>query len=278
MPAGRALVYKVRRGTAGILQFEWARHVETIEILHADGRARNPRIVRCGIPPAGGRALPVRLMPTIVVMGVSGSGKSHVGAALARACGVGFVEGDELHPAANIAKMRAGIPLDDADRQPWLAAIAAAIAAHRGQGVVVACSALRRAYRDVLRQADPSLRLLYLRVARDELARRMRGASTSCRSPCSTASWRRWRNRPSTSARWCWKAQAMRLPWWPWPGGGYGRPPRPADELAQETMHRWPAWRLCLRYGPPCACLDAGRRGGAHRFTSAGLSIGRAFD
>ncbi|BFI96491.1 MAG: gluconokinase [Rhodanobacter sp.] len=114
-------------------------------------------------------------MPTIVVMGVSGSGKSHVGAALARACGVGFVEGDELHPAANIAKMRAGIPLDDADRQPWLAAIAAAIAAHRGQGVVVACSALRRAYRDVLRQADPSLRLLYLRVARDELARRMRG-------------------------------------------------------------------------------------------------------
>lgn len=112
--------------------------------------------------------------PAIVVMGVSGSGKSHVGAALARACGVDFVEGDALHPAANIARMSAGIPLDDADRRPWLEAIAAAIAAHRGQGVVVACSALRRAYRDVLRQADPALRLLYLRVPRDELARRMR--------------------------------------------------------------------------------------------------------
>ena len=107
-------------------------------------------------------------------MGVSGSGKSHVGAALARACGVGFVEGDALHPAANIARMRAGMPLDDADRRPWLAAIAAAIATHRGEGVVVACSALRRAYRDVLRQADPALRLLYLRVPCDELARRLR--------------------------------------------------------------------------------------------------------
>ena len=112
--------------------------------------------------------------PTIVVMGVSGSGKSHVGAALARACGVDFVEGDELHPAANIAKMSAGIPLDSADRQPWLEAIAAAIAQHRGKGVVVACSALRRAYRDVLRRADPASRLLYLRVPRDELARRLR--------------------------------------------------------------------------------------------------------
>lgn len=112
--------------------------------------------------------------PTIVVMGVSGSGKSHLGAALARACGVDFVEGDDLHPPANIAKMSAGIPLDDADRQPWLDALAAAIAAHRGQGVVVACSALRRAYRDRLRQADQALRLLYLRVPRDELARRMR--------------------------------------------------------------------------------------------------------
>jgi carbohydrate kinase, thermoresistant glucokinase family len=112
--------------------------------------------------------------PTIVVMGVSGSGKSHVGAALARACGVDFVEGDGLHPAANIAKMSAGIPLDDADRQPWLEAVAAAIARHRGQGVVLACSALRRAYRDVLRGADPALRLLYLRVPHDELARRLR--------------------------------------------------------------------------------------------------------
>lgn len=120
------------------------------------------------------QAHPIAAPPTLVVMGVSGSGKSHIGAALAQAWGVAFVEGDELHPAANIAKMRAGMPLDDADRRPWLAAIAAAIAAHRGKGVVVACSALRRTYRDVLRQADPALRLLYLRVPRDELARRMR--------------------------------------------------------------------------------------------------------
>ncbi|MEW9572997.1 gluconokinase [Rhodanobacter sp. Si-c] len=120
------------------------------------------------------QAQPTPALPTIVVMGVSGSGKSHVGATLARACGMDFVEGDELHPVANIARMSAGIPLDDADRQPWLEAIAAAIAAHRGKGVVVACSALRRVYRDVLRQADPALRLLYLRVPRDELVRRLR--------------------------------------------------------------------------------------------------------
>ncbi|WP_460876840.1 gluconokinase [Rhodanobacter koreensis] len=117
---------------------------------------------------------PAPTAPTIIVMGVAGSGKSHVGDALARACGVDFVEGDDLHPATNIAKMSAGIPLDDADRQPWLEAIAAAIAKHRGHGVAIACSALRRAYRDVLRQADPALRLLYLRVPHDELARRMR--------------------------------------------------------------------------------------------------------
>lgn len=124
--------------------------------------------------------MPIHQMPappTIVVMGVSGSGKSRLGAALARACGVDFVEGDALHPAANIAKMSAGVPLDDADRQPWLAAIAAAIAARRDDGVVVACSALRRCYRDVLRQADSALRLLYLRVPREELARRLRERS-----------------------------------------------------------------------------------------------------
>lgn len=111
---------------------------------------------------------------TIVVMGVSGSGKSHVGTALARACGVDFVEGDALHPPENIAKMSAGMPLTDTDRWPWLDAIAAAITSQRGWGVVVACSALRRSYRDRLRLADPGLRLIYLRVPRSELDRRMR--------------------------------------------------------------------------------------------------------
>lgn len=111
---------------------------------------------------------------TIVVMGVSGSGKSHVGTALALACGVDFVEGDALHPPGNIAKMSAGMALTDTDRWPWLDAIAAAITTQQGQGVVVACSALRRIYRDRLRLADPGLRLIYLRVPRTQLARRIR--------------------------------------------------------------------------------------------------------
>ncbi|OOG57905.1 gluconokinase [Rhodanobacter sp. C03] len=111
---------------------------------------------------------------TIVVMGVSGSGKSQVGTALALACGVDFVEGDALHPPENIAKMGTGMALTDTDRWPWLDAIAAAIRMQRGHGVVVACSALRRVYRDRLRVADPWLRLIYLRVPRTELDRRMR--------------------------------------------------------------------------------------------------------
>jgi len=95
----------------------------------------------------------------VVVMGVSGSGKTAVGAALAEALGLRFVDGDALHPAANVAKMAAGIPLDDADRAPWLDAIGAVLA---GGQVVVACSALKRAYRDRLRAAAPGLQLVFL--------------------------------------------------------------------------------------------------------------------
>jgi len=95
----------------------------------------------------------------VVVMGVSGSGKTTVGAALADAFGLRFVDGDALHPAANVAKMAAGIPLDDADRAPWLDAIGAVLAAGP---VVVACSALKRAYRDRLRAAAPRLQLVFL--------------------------------------------------------------------------------------------------------------------
>jgi carbohydrate kinase (thermoresistant glucokinase family) len=88
-------------------------------------------------------------------MGVSGSGKSSFGAALARTMGTDFVDGDDLHPASNIEKMRRGLPLDDADRAPWLRAIAAVLADHASHptGVVVACSALKRTYRDALRSA-----------------------------------------------------------------------------------------------------------------------------
>lgn len=111
----------------------------------------------------------------IVVMGVSGCGKSGLAAAVASALGWTFLEGDLLHPPANIAHMQAGQPLTDADRAPWLAAIETWMATrlHAGHGVVVACSALRRCYRDVLRQAGP-LRFVHLQVPRAELERRMR--------------------------------------------------------------------------------------------------------
>lgn len=91
-------------------------------------------------------------MRHLVVMGVSGSGKSTVGAILARRIGVRFVDADDLHPAANVRKMRAGHPLTEADRAPWLRAVAACLAEAEGP-IVLACSALRRAHRDVIRAA-----------------------------------------------------------------------------------------------------------------------------
>lgn len=102
----------------------------------------------------------------VVVAGVSGSGKSTVGALLAGRMGWKFIDGDELHPAANVAKMRAGVPLTDADRAPWLATIGAwmdqRIAA--GTSGVVACSALRRAYRATLLDGRPDARLVFLLI------------------------------------------------------------------------------------------------------------------
>lgn len=109
---------------------------------------------------AAGRALPA----AIIVMGVSGSGKSTVGAALAAALAWDFRDGDGFHPRANVEKMRAGTPLADADRWPWLDAIArhAADRAAAGDHVVIACSALRRAYRDRLRASGANLRFVHL--------------------------------------------------------------------------------------------------------------------
>src|SRR3982074_1423497 len=90
-------------------------------------------------------------MTVIVVMGVSGAGKTTVGAALAEALGVEYAEADKFHPPANIAKMSSGTPLTDEDRWPWLDSIADWIAAHEKSGGVVTSSALKRRYRDVLR-------------------------------------------------------------------------------------------------------------------------------
>lgn len=113
--------------------------------------------------------------PVIVVMGVSGAGKTTLGVALATLLGVEFADADEFHPPANIAKMRAGTPLDDADRQSWLAAIAARIDAWRarGQGGVVTCSALKRAYRDVILGGRDGVRLVYLRGAPEMIRARL---------------------------------------------------------------------------------------------------------
>ena len=113
--------------------------------------------------------------PCLVVMGVSGCGKTSVGRRLAQQLGLAFVEGDELHPPRNVALMAAGTPLTDADRVDWLAAIASRLAqAHAAQqGLVVSCSALKRGYRDQLRRACPGLRFVYLHGETDLLRRRM---------------------------------------------------------------------------------------------------------
>lgn len=115
-------------------------------------------------------------MTIVVVMGVSGSGKSTVARALAEQEGWSMLEGDSFHPPANIAKMKAGAPLTDEDRWPWLRAIAAKADELRaaGQSAVVACSALKRAYRDILIGDRPQTVLLYLRGSRELIGERMR--------------------------------------------------------------------------------------------------------
>lgn len=109
----------------------------------------------------------------IVVMGVSGAGKSVVGAALAARLGATFVDADSLHPPANVEKMAAGIPLTDADRWPWLRLVGAQLAAPRQKGTVVACSALKRAYRDAIRATEPATRFILLNAEPVVLQKRL---------------------------------------------------------------------------------------------------------
>ena len=108
-------------------------------------------------------------------MGVAGAGKTLVGSRLARALGFAFVEGDDYHPPENVARMSAGIPLTDDDRQGWLAALAARVldARRAGEGLVAAASVLKRSYRDLLRASDPDVRFILLDAPRPLIAERL---------------------------------------------------------------------------------------------------------
>ena len=107
----------------------------------------------------------------LVVMGVSGSGKSTVGAAIAQRLRVPFEDADDLHPSANIAKMSRGEALDDSDRYPWLELVGEWLAVHEDGGVM-GCSALKRKYRDQIRGVAPNVQFLYLEGSRETIAAR----------------------------------------------------------------------------------------------------------
>lgn len=112
--------------------------------------------------------------PLVIVMGVSGVGKSTVGSALAERLGVPFVDADDLHTAASIEKMRSGSPLTDEDRWPWLAAVGDTLAAAEATGMVLACSALKRAHRDVIRAREHRAFFVYLSGSVELITSRMR--------------------------------------------------------------------------------------------------------
>lgn len=113
------------------------------------------------------------MKPLIVVAGVSGSGKSTVGVLLAESLDVPFADADDLHPEANVRKMAAGHPLDDEDRRPWLRRVGETLAAAEGTGLVIACSALKRSYREAILAAEPRARFVLLDGSRELLEQRM---------------------------------------------------------------------------------------------------------
>ena len=111
----------------------------------------------------------------VVVMGVSGCGKTTIGDLVARELGVPFLDGDSLHPVENVAKMAAGTPLTDEDRWPWLATVGARLANAGDGGMVLACSALRRSYRDAIREQAPDTVFLHLHGNKEVLKARTEG-------------------------------------------------------------------------------------------------------
>ncbi|WP_051465168.1 gluconokinase [Mycobacterium genavense] len=121
-------------------------------------------------------AVPTAAASPVVVMGVSGSGESTVGYALAQRLRVPFVDADSLHPPANVAKMAAGQPLDDDERRPWLHRVGEWLADHR-YGGMASCSALKRAYRDQLRAHCPGVEFLYLRGSPELIGARLAAGS-----------------------------------------------------------------------------------------------------
>src|SRR4051795_5026828 len=112
---------------------------------------------------------------SLVVMGVSGSGKSTIAARVAERAAATFIDADDLHPASNVEKMAAGIPLTDEDRMPWLRVVGDTIAAHHDERIVVACSGLKRSYRDAIRERAGSVLFAELDGTRALLAERMGG-------------------------------------------------------------------------------------------------------
>ncbi|MDQ0730436.1 gluconokinase [Arthrobacter sp. B1I2] len=110
---------------------------------------------------------------SIVVMGVSGAGKSSIGQALATQLGAHFVDGDTLHPEANVKKMASGVPLTDDDRWPWLHLVGTKLSTSSGNGTIVACSALKRSYRDAIRKAAPATTFILLQADRTALQDRL---------------------------------------------------------------------------------------------------------